>query len=78
MTSVMKELTDKKTECQNILFTIHRQKTISFGIYFRSLLPKKIAGFYNASLLKYIKLTKKSSVRVLRGSYLPLFGEKAK
>ena len=74
----MRELTDKKTKCQNILFTTHRSKTISLGIYFRSLLPKKIAEFCNASLLKYIKLTKKSSARVLRVSYLALPDEKEK
>ncbi|MBI3638931.1 MAG: hypothetical protein HY223_01295 [Thaumarchaeota archaeon] len=75
----MRELTGRKTKCQNILFTTsHRSKTISIPTYFKSLLPRKIAEFYNASLLKHIRLTNKLSVRKLRVFYLSLLGDKEK
>lgn len=72
----MRESTNKKIMRKEILFvTTHRSKTISI-FNSRSLLPIKIIEFCNTGLLKHIKLTNKSSVKVLRVFYLSLLGEK--
>ena len=74
----MKESTNKKPMCQNTLCTTtHWPKTNSIA-NFISLLPEKIADFYNPSHLNHIKLTTKLSVRKLRACYVSSPGEKEK
>lgn len=75
----MRELTNKKTKFQNILFiTTHRLETISAATCFRAFLPTKIADFYRTSFRKHLKLTEHSSVEKLPIIYLSFFGVKIK
>ena len=72
----MKQSTNKKTTSQSIVYTAHRGQKIP--IISRTILPEKIAEFYNPSHLKHIKLTTKLSVRKLRACYVSSQGEKEK